>query len=216
MPRIAVFGGVYANPYALRALLDDARRRGCDELYCLGDLGGFGAACDAIWPLLLEHERDDDRRQLRRRDRPRRRRLRLRLRRRARQPLRAAHVRLHARAHVGGVRGLDGGAARRAAHDDRRRRRAHGPRLAAGDQRLPLGVAGRRRARAPRARASGAQLLLCTHTGIAWQRAVAGTRIVNVGAIGRPANDGRTEVSYAVLDLADRQIGHVELVGARL
>ena len=54
MPRIACFGGVYANPYALRAVLDDARRRRCDELYCLGDLGGFGAECDAIWPLLLE------------------------------------------------------------------------------------------------------------------------------------------------------------------
>ena len=50
-----MFGGVYANPYALRALLDDARERGCDELYCLGDLGGFGAECDAVWPLLLEH-----------------------------------------------------------------------------------------------------------------------------------------------------------------
>jgi hypothetical protein len=25
--------------------------------------------------------------------------------------------------------------------------------------------------------------------------------VVNVGAIGRPANDGRTEVSYALLDL---------------
>ena len=53
-----------------------------------------------------------------------------------------------------------------------------------------------------RVRASGSQLLLCTHTGIAWTRDVDGTRIVNVGAIGRPANDGRTEVWYAVIDLA--------------
>ena len=55
MTRIAAFGGVYANPYALRALLDDARARGCERLFCLGDLGGFGAECDAVWPLLVEH-----------------------------------------------------------------------------------------------------------------------------------------------------------------
>ncbi|MEA2187929.1 MAG: hypothetical protein QOK16_2940, partial [Solirubrobacteraceae bacterium] len=55
MTRIAAFGGVYSNPYALRALLDDTRGRGCERLFCLGDLGGFGAECDAVWPLLLEH-----------------------------------------------------------------------------------------------------------------------------------------------------------------
>ena len=32
-----------------------AGRRGCERLFCLGDLGGFGAECDAIWPLLREH-----------------------------------------------------------------------------------------------------------------------------------------------------------------
>ena len=50
--RIAACGGVYANPYALRAFVDDARARGAERLYCLGDLGGFGADCDAVWPLL--------------------------------------------------------------------------------------------------------------------------------------------------------------------
>jgi pyruvate-formate lyase-activating enzyme/diadenosine tetraphosphatase ApaH/serine/threonine PP2A family protein phosphatase len=65
---------------------------------------------------------------------------------------------------------------------------------------------------AMRVRCSGARLLLCTHTGIPWQREVEGTLIVNVGAIGRPANDGRTEVSYAVIDLADGEIEGVELV----
>ena len=103
------------------------------------------------------------RRQLRRRDRPRRRRLRLRLRRPARQRLRPAHVRLHARAHGRAVRGLDGGAARRAARRARRRRRAHGPRLAAGDQRLPVGVARRRGARAARARERGAAAAVHAH-----------------------------------------------------
>src|ERR1044072_1265394 len=56
MTRIAVFGGVYSNPYALAALADDSRARGCDARYCLGDLGGFGAECDAIVPLMVDHD----------------------------------------------------------------------------------------------------------------------------------------------------------------
>src|ERR671916_25505 len=55
MPRIAACGGVYANPFALGALLRDARARGCERIFCLGDLGGFGADCDGVWPLLEEH-----------------------------------------------------------------------------------------------------------------------------------------------------------------
>lgn len=56
MTRIAALGGPYANPYALPAVLDDARERRCERIFCLGDHGGFRAGCDAIWPLLLEHE----------------------------------------------------------------------------------------------------------------------------------------------------------------
>lgn len=54
MTKIAAFGGPYANPYALRAVLADARTRGCERLFCLGDLGGYGAECDTVWPLLLD------------------------------------------------------------------------------------------------------------------------------------------------------------------
>jgi diadenosine tetraphosphatase ApaH/serine/threonine PP2A family protein phosphatase len=44
--------------------------------------------------------------------------------------------------------------------------------------------------------------MLCTHTGIPWHRALPGGRhVVNVGAIGRPANDGRPEVTYAEVGL---------------
>ena len=51
------------------------------------------------------------------------------------------------------------------------------------------------------ASSSEADVLLCTHTGIHWQRRLpSGRRVVNVGALGRPANDGRTEVWYAFLD----------------
>lgn len=46
-------------------------------------------------------------------------------------------------------------------------------------------------------------ILAVTHTGIPWKRHLPGGRlVVNVGAIGRPANDGQTHVWYAVLDLS--------------
>lgn len=50
--RIAVFGGVYNNHHALTALLETAAQAGCEAAYCLGDLGGFGPHPDAVWPLL--------------------------------------------------------------------------------------------------------------------------------------------------------------------
>ena len=53
---IAVCGSVYSNPYALQAFVQDARARGAEQLYCLGDLGGYGAEPDAVWPLLLDND----------------------------------------------------------------------------------------------------------------------------------------------------------------
>jgi diadenosine tetraphosphatase ApaH/serine/threonine PP2A family protein phosphatase len=52
--RIAIFGGVYNNHLALAATLQDARRRGAEALFCLGDLGGFGPHPDRIYPLLRQ------------------------------------------------------------------------------------------------------------------------------------------------------------------
>lgn len=40
--RIALFGGIYSNHLALQAAIEDARKRGVDQIYCLGDFGGFG------------------------------------------------------------------------------------------------------------------------------------------------------------------------------
>lgn len=46
----------------------------------------------------------------------------------------------------------------------------------------------------------GADLIVCTHTGIHWERRDANGRgVVNVGALGRPANDGTTHVWFAIL-----------------
>jgi predicted phosphodiesterase len=53
--RIAVFGGVYSNYLALEAALRDIRSRGVDAVYCLGDLGAFGPHPDRVFPLLRDH-----------------------------------------------------------------------------------------------------------------------------------------------------------------
>jgi pyruvate-formate lyase-activating enzyme/diadenosine tetraphosphatase ApaH/serine/threonine PP2A family protein phosphatase len=211
MTRIAAFGGVYSNPYALAALADDSRARGCDALYCLGDLGGFGADCDGVLPLLLEHdvttiagnydvaiargdedcgcgyadERDNHFAQLM-----------YDYTRAHTSPAFAAWMaRLpgELRAPIGGVD----------VH------MVHGSPLACNDF---LWESLHDDELASRVRASGARLLLCTHTGIPWQREVLGTHVVNVGVIGRPANDGRTDVWYAVVDLEAGEIERVELV----
>ncbi len=209
--RIATFGGVYANPHALRALLDDARGRGCDALYCLGDLGGFGAECDAVWPLLLEHGvttiagnydvaigRGDEDCGCGYAD-PRDSRF---------AQLMYDYTRAHTSPRFAAwMAGLPGEL--RASIGGVDVHMVHGSPLAIndflweslGDDEL-----------SHRTRHSGAQLLLCTHTGIPWERRVGDTHVVNVGAVGRPANDGRPEVSYAVIDLDGGRIERVELV----
>ena len=43
-------------------------------------------------------------------------------------------------------------------------------------------------------------VMLCTHTGIKWHRRMGeGLHLVNVGVIGRPENDGQTNVWYTIL-----------------
>ncbi|HAD58364.1 MAG TPA: metallophosphoesterase [Planctomycetaceae bacterium] len=53
--KLAVFGGLYSNYLALAAAITDARKRGADQLYCLGDMGAFGPHPDRVFPLLHEH-----------------------------------------------------------------------------------------------------------------------------------------------------------------
>jgi len=198
--RIAAFGGVYANPHALRAVLADARERGCERLFCLGDLGGFGAECDAVWPLLAgveciagnydiaigrgdtdcgcgyTSERDNHFAQV------------------MYDHTLASTGRDFAAwmAELPGELRLDLGGCD--VH------LVHGSPLAVNDFFWESLDADDARIRAE---ASGADVLLCTHTGIAWQRQIGETLVVNVGAAGRPENDGTTDVRYAVLDLED-------------
>ena len=53
--RLALFGGVYSNHLALAAALQAVQRRGVDVVWCLGDLGAFGPHPDRVFPLLHDH-----------------------------------------------------------------------------------------------------------------------------------------------------------------
>ena len=200
MTRLAVCGGVYANPWALEAFAADARARGAERLLCLGDLGGFGAACDAVWPRLVEHgieciagnydvaigrgdpdcgcgytdPRDNHFAQVM-----------YDYTREHTSPEFAAWMRAlpaELRETIGGVD----------VHA------VHGSPLAVNDF---LWESLAHDELALRVGASGADVLLCTHTGIPWQRECEGTLVVNAGTIGRPANDGRREGWYALVEL---------------
>ncbi len=183
-------------------MLRDARARGCERLFCLGDLGGFGAECDAIWPLLRQFgveciagnydialargdedcgcgysdPRDNELAQL---------------------------IYDYTREHTSPAFARWMGelpGEHREAIGDVDVHMVHGSPLAVNDfmwESLP------EEELAERVEASGADVLLCTHTGLPWQRRVGDTLVVNVGAVGRPANDGRTATWYAVVDLDD-------------
>jgi uncharacterized Fe-S cluster-containing radical SAM superfamily protein/predicted phosphodiesterase len=210
VPRIAVCGGPYANPYALEAMLGDARERGCERVFCLGDMGGFGADCDAVWPLLAQNGveciagnydiaigRGDEDCGCGYSD--------------ARDNELAQLIYDYTRAHTGAafaawMGDLPGEHRERIGDVDVHM--VHGSPLAVNDFSWESLTDDELRERVT---ASGADVLLCTHTGIPWQREVDGTLVVNVGAVGRPANDGRTETWYAVVDL-DAGAAAAELV----
>ncbi|MCP4189476.1 MAG: metallophosphoesterase family protein [Planctomycetaceae bacterium] len=54
--RIAFFGGIYNNYLALEAAIQDVKNRGADAIFCLGDLGAFGPYPDRVFPLLHDNE----------------------------------------------------------------------------------------------------------------------------------------------------------------
>ncbi len=210
--RVAVFGGVYNNHYALQALIDDARKRGAERLYCLGDLGGFGPNPEKVWPLLVEHD------------------VRV-LQGNYEESLSTGHE----DCNCGYTDPRDNHfaelsyryTAERCSDDFKawmgelpRRRR-----IRVGERELLLVHGSPRRVNeflfestAPvpflevmldRERCDG---VLCTHSGLHWHRRLpSGRDLVNVGVIGRPANDGRTNVWYALLEADGSELG-VELV----
>ena len=200
--RLAAFGGVYSNHAALVAVLHDLAGLAADAVWCLGDLGGFGPhpdrAAEALRlsgvPMLrgnyddaIGHGREDcacgysD---------PRDERFaqisfdytRARTSETHRAWMRDLPV--HQRLELAGRQVL-------LCHGSPRRVNEFLWESACSDAFLEWLCA-----------AHAADIVVCTHTGIPWHRPLpSGRHVINVGAIGRPANDGRTDVAYASIDL---------------
>jgi predicted phosphodiesterase len=210
--RIAVFGGVYNNYLALGAALRDVRRRGAGTAYCLGDLGAFGPHPDRVFPLLHEHgvlcvqgnyddsvgrgladcqcgytdPRDNHFAALSYR-------------------YTFAHT---SPAHRTWLRDLP--PQRRVTLSRYRLLLCHGsPRRVnefLWESTTPTHFLEHL------ADEHQADVILATHTGIKWHRRLSGGRhFVNVGVLGRPENDGRTDVWYTLLE-ADASGLRVEFV----
>lgn len=198
--RLAFFGGIYNNYLALEAAIADARSRGVDQMYCLGDLGAFGPHPDRVFPLLFEHSvvclrgnydhsigndlndcqcgytdpRDNHFAQIS-----------YEYTRENTSPAHRAWLRglpAELRFEIDGVRFL-------LCHGSPRRTNEFLWESATSTAFLNKLLED-----------SHADVILGTHTGIHWQRRLSGgRRFLNVGCLGRPENDGTTNVWYALV-----------------
>ncbi|HXJ80965.1 MAG TPA: metallophosphoesterase family protein [Candidatus Methylomirabilis sp.] len=198
--RIAVMGGVYNNWAALQALLEDARGRSVDAIFCLGDMGGFGPHPDRVFPLLREggvlaiQGNYDESLASGRTDcgcgytDPR-----------DNHYARVSYRYTYQHTSTENKRWLGSLPPRRRVKlGPYRLLMCHGsPRIineflwesATPDGLVRSFLAG-----------NEADVILCSHTGIKWHRALAEDRhLVNVGVIGRPENDGTPRVWYTIL-----------------
>ncbi|MBV8201440.1 MAG: metallophosphoesterase [Acidobacteria bacterium] len=199
--KVAVLGGVYSNHLALAALLEDAARRRVEAVYCLGDLGGFGPEPERIWPLLsaggvrciqgnyeqsLAAGREDcncgytD---------PRDNHFAA-----VSYGYTARHCSPAFKRWMGELparwRVEIGGRELLLVHGSPRQVNEFLFDSTSPDSFLELLLDQHR-----------CDALLCTHTGLHWHRRLpSGRDALNVGVIGRPANDGRPEVWYAVIE----------------
>jgi putative phosphoesterase len=56
MDRLTIFGDIHGNLPALQATLTDMERRGLDNLYCLGDLVGYGTFPNEVIDIIRKRE----------------------------------------------------------------------------------------------------------------------------------------------------------------
>jgi len=199
--RVAFLGGLYSNYLALGEALRIARARGADAIYALGDFGAFGPHPDRTLEILRE----------------------------ARLPAIQGNYEqsLSTSAddcHCGYTDPRDNHFAQ-ISYDYTRRRtsREHTAWMGTLPGHIRLTIAGRKVLLchgSPRKineflwetttpapfirkllRDAGADLVVCTHTGLHWSRLVEpGRGVVNAGVLGRPANDGRTDVWLTIVE----------------
>ncbi len=205
--RLAAFGGVYANLPALAATLDDIAPRGIAQVWCLGDVGGFGPDPERCVSLLREravptvqgnydhalghrlgdcacgYSDPDDQRfaQLS-------------------FDYTDVHVNEESRAWLASLpteaRFTLGGRRVLLCHGSPRRQNEFLWDSGCSDAFLERLCDEQQ-----------TDLLVCSHTGLHWRRHLAGGRcVVNAGAIGRPAHDGVPGATYAEIEVADGAI----------
>ena len=198
--RIAFIGGIYSNYHALVATLADIDRRGVDSTWFLGDLGAFGPQPDRVPELLIERgitgiqgnyeeslagraqdcncgytdPRDNEYAQLS-----------------YDYTFEKTSDALkdwmgtlpkQARLEIDGHRVL-------LCHGSPRRINEFLWRSTSPDVFLEK-----------LCRDHDADIIVCTHTGLHWEKTLpSGKRVINAGVIGRPANDGRTNVWYTIV-----------------
>jgi predicted phosphodiesterase len=205
--KIALFGGVYSNYIALEETIKDALRKSVDEIYCLGDLGAFGPNPDNVFPILKQHKIKvvqgnydhsignnlDD-------------------------------------CQCGYTDPRDNYYAKLSydytyqyTNEENKRWLKDLPaeiRLEINDYKILLCHGSPRQTNEFLWETTtpthfleklcsdyDADVICATHTGIHWDRRLSGNKyFVNAGVIGRPENDGRTEVGYSILDFNNKEI----------
>lgn len=202
LKRIALIGGVYSNYLALQETICDARRRKVDGIFCLGDLGAFGPHPDRTCEILREeefpvvqgnydHSIGNDM-----------------------NDCQCGYT--DPRDNYFAKLSYDYTYANTSAEHKRWMKKFPGEiRLQMGKYRVLLCHGSPRKmneflweSTTPThfleklCRNYDADIICGTHTGIHWTRELPGDKyFANVGVIGRPENDGRTEVGYMLLEV---------------
>lgn len=208
--RVACFGGLYSNYLALEVALEDATAERAEARFCLGDLGAFGPYPDRVFPLLQSHQvqclqgnyDDSIGNQL--------------------DDCQCGYT--DPRDNHFAKLSYDYTLANTSpVHREFLRSLPQLARLQMGNQRVLLCHGSPRQTNEFLWESSTStaflerlcdqyecDVLVGTHSGIKWQRALSGgRRYINVGVLGRPENDGTQRVWYAMLSVGD--CGQVEV-----
>ena len=199
--RIACLGGIYSNYLALQAALQDIEQRDVDAIFCLGDLGAFGPYPDRVFPLIRDYQvqclqgnyDDSIGNQL--------------------DDCQCGYTdpRDNYFAQISYDYTLENTAQK---NRDLLKQFPQHVRLQLGELRVLLCHGSPRKVNEFLWESTSsthfldylcsshqADVIATTHTGLKWQRILSSQKhFVNVGAIGRPENDGQTNVWYSILE----------------